>query len=78
MGAYRNYGGIYGGDTNIRIAFMIVACASFSGLDIVYSDDNKTLLGRSAIKSYQHINLKENYRTPNFLKYKDLIHKFRD
>jgi hypothetical protein len=57
---------------------MIVACASFHGLDVIYSADNKTLLGKSALKSYKHINLKENYRTPNFLKYEDLLKKFRN
>ncbi|MFH1276693.1 MAG: hypothetical protein ABIH82_06295, partial [Candidatus Woesearchaeota archaeon] len=31
---YRNLGGIYGWDTNIRIDFMIIACASFNGLDV--------------------------------------------
>ncbi|GAH41247.1 unnamed protein product [marine sediment metagenome] len=56
---------------------MIVACAGFHGLDIVYSSDNKTLLGKAALKSYNHINIKENIRTPQFLKYEDLLKKFR-
>jgi hypothetical protein len=75
---YRNLGGIYGWDTSIRIDFMIVACASFHKLDIVYSADNATLLGKHALKSYKHINLKENLRTPNFFKYSDLLRKFRN
>jgi len=75
---YRNFGGIYGWDTNIRVDFMIVACASFHGLDIVYSADNKTLAGKSAIKAYRHINLKESFRTPDFLRYTDLLDKFRN
>jgi len=75
---YRKLGGIYGWDTTIRIDFMIVACASFYGLDVVYSGDNKTLLGKHALKAYKHINLKENYRTPEFLKYEDLLKKFRN
>jgi len=75
---YRNLGGIYGWDTSIRIDFMIVACASFYGLDIIYSADNKTLLGKHALKSYKHINLKENLRTPNLLEYSDLLKKFRN
>ena len=74
---YRNSGGIYGWDTSIRIDFMIVACASFHGLDVVYSDDNKTLLGKPALKAYKHINLKENLRTPSFLTYTDLLNKLR-
>lgn len=74
---YKNFGGVYGWDTNIRIDFMIIACASFHGLDIVYSADNKTMLNKKALKSYEHINMKENLRTPSFLKYEDLLKKFR-
>ena len=74
---YRSLGGIYGWDTSIKVDFMIVACASFHGLDVVYSGDNRTLLGKHALKAYKHINLKENLRTPNFLKYEDLLQKLR-
>lgn len=74
---YRNLGGTYGWDTSIRIDFTIVACASFHGLDIVYSADKKTMLGKKAKKAYQHINIHENLRTPYFLEYSDLIHKFK-
>ena len=74
---YRNLDGTYGWDTNIQVDFMIVACASFHGLDIVYSDDQKTMLGKAAIKAYLHININENLRTPYFLKYEDLLIKFR-
>lgn len=75
---YRNFGGIYGWETNIRIDFMIVACASINGLDIVYSEDRRTLGGKAALKSYKHINLKENLRTPNLYSYSDLIFKYRN
>ena len=74
---YRNLGGTYGWDTNIRVDFMIVAGGSFHGLDIVYSDDQRTMLGKDAMKAYQHINLNEKLRTPNFLKYADLLNQFR-
>jgi len=57
---------------------MIVACASFYSLDIIYSEDNKTLIGKTALKAYNHINIKENLRTPGFLKYNDLVNKFRE
>lgn len=77
FGHYRNLGGTYGWDTNIKIDFMIVACASFYGLDIVYSDDQRTMLGKDALKAYHHININEKLRTPNFLKYKDLLEQFR-
>lgn len=74
---YRNLGGTYGWDTNIKIDFMIVACASSYGLDLVYSDDQRTMLGKDAMKAYQHININERLRTPNFLKYADLLKQFR-
>ncbi|NQU78163.1 hypothetical protein HQ545_00170 [Candidatus Woesearchaeota archaeon] len=75
---YRKEGGIYGWDTSVRIDFIIVACASMNGLDIVYSADNKTLLGKPALKAYKHINLKESLRTPDLLAYSDLLKKFRN
>ena len=76
---YKNLGGgVYGWDTNIRVDFMIIACASFHGLDIVYSCDNKTMLNKKAKKAYEHINIKENLRSPYFLKYEDLLKKFRN
>jgi hypothetical protein len=74
---YRNLGGTYGWQTNIRVDFMIVACASFHGLDIIYSSDERTMLGKTALKAYKHINIKENRRTPDFLKYQLLLKKFR-
>ncbi|MBS3115375.1 hypothetical protein J4482_01965 [Candidatus Woesearchaeota archaeon] len=75
---YRNLGGIYNWNTSISVDFMIVACASFNGLDIVYSGDDRTMLAKNAIKSYNHINIKENLRTPGFLGYEDLINKYRN
>ncbi len=74
---YRNLGGTYGWDTNIQVDFTIVACASSYGLDVVYSDDQRTMLGKEAMKAYQHININERLRTPNFLKYADLLKQFR-
>ena len=70
---YRNYGGIYNWETNIRIDFMIVACASIHGLDIVYSSDSKTLISKPALKAYKHVNLKECYRRPDFFTYEELL-----
>ena len=75
---YKELGGIYGWHTNIRVDFMIVACGSVHGLDLVYSNDNKTLLGDKAQEAYDLVNMKENLRTPKFLKYADLLNKFRD
>ena len=71
--AYREFGGIRGWkETNIDVDFTIVACASFYRLDIVISDDQKTLLDKSALKAYKHICIKEGVWHPNFWKYSDL------
>ncbi len=75
---YRHLGGIYNWNTSVRVDFMIVACASFHGLEVIYSGDNKTLMGKMSIKAYNHINIKENLRTPYFLKYEILLKKFRN
>lgn len=56
---------------------MIVACASFHGLDIVFSSDNRTMKGKRAIKAYNYVNMKELLRTPNFLDYTDVLDIFR-
>jgi len=75
---YKREGGTYGWDTSIRIDFMTVACATIESLDLVYSEDKKTLLNKHALKAYNHINMKENLRTPNFLKYDNLLLKLRN
>lgn len=75
---YREQGGTYGWDTNISIDLTIVACASFHGLDIVYSGDNKTLGGKAARKAYRHVNIRESLRTPDLLTYQELLMKLRN
>ena len=75
--AYREFGGIRNWkDTNIDVDFTIVACASFYKLDVVVSDDSKTMLGKAARKAYRHITLKEGMWHPNFWKYSDLRTKY--
>lgn len=73
--AYRNFGGIKNW-TDINVDFTIVACASHYKLDVVVSDDSKTMLSKSAMKAYKHIALKEGLRNPNFWKYSDLKMKY--
>jgi hypothetical protein len=74
---YRKFGGTYGWHTSIKVDFMIIACASINGLDLVCSADNKTLLADKAQEAYDHVNIAKNLRTPKFLKYEDLLKKFR-
>ena len=74
---YREFGGIRNWkESNIDIDFTIVACASFYKLDVVISDDSKTMLSKKARKAYRHITLKEGMWNPNFWKYSDLKTKY--
>jgi len=76
--SYRNFGGIYSWDkTNIDVDFTLVACGSFYKLDLVISDDSKTMFSKPALKSYRHISVKEGRWQPNFWKYSDLKIKFK-
>ena len=75
--SYRVFGGIKNWQkSNINVDFTIVACASFYRLDLVISDDQKTLLSKPALKAYKHICMKENMWHPNFWKYSDLKEKY--
>ena len=76
--AYRHFGGIANWDkTNLDIDFNIVACAAFYKLDIVVSDDSKTMLSKPALKAFKHICIKESYWQPNFWKYSDLRIRYK-
>lgn len=71
--AYREFGGIRNWDkTNIDVDFTIVACAMFYKLDILVSDDSKTMLSKHGLKAFKHISIKEALRQPIFWKYSDL------
>lgn len=61
---------------NIETDFTIVACASMYGLDIVVSDDKRTMFKKRVLKTYKSINKKENLRNPEFWFYKDLKEKY--
>lgn len=75
--AYRHFGGIRSWrDSNIDVDFTIVACAGFYKLDLVVSDDTKTLLSKSAMKAYKRVTIKEGMWLPNFWKYSDLRTKY--
>lgn len=73
--AYRHYNGVYNWNI-VKIDFTIVACAVYYNLDIIYSEDNKTLVSRQALKAYHNVNIKENLRGVTFYTYKDLLLKF--
>lgn len=76
--SYRELGGIRNWEkTNIDVDFMIVACGMFYSLDIVVSDDVKTMLSKIALKAYKHISVKEGLRTPTFYQYSDLKARYK-
>lgn len=60
------------GKKKIRNDFIIVACASCKGFDIIVSDDEKTMKNPKARDAYDTVNLRNNLRTPNFISYEKL------
>ncbi len=69
---YRQVGGHRPKD-KIFNDFLIIACASLHGLDIVVSEDNKTMFNGEAINAYKIVNNLRKYRMPEFVSYE----KFR-
>lgn len=49
--------------------FCVVACATIHQIDIVVSEDNKSMLVENALRAYDIVNLKEKRRTPQFFGY---------
>ena len=49
--------------------FLIVAVASLKDLDIVCTDDKKTMSSEDAIKAYKNVNERNGLRTPQFIPY---------
>ncbi len=76
--SYREFGGIKNWDkSSIGIDFMVVACASLYKLDLVISDDSKTLLNKEAIKAYRYVCVREARWQPNFWRYSDLRRRYK-
>lgn len=74
---YRHNGGIRDWKkTNINVDFTIVACATFYKLDLVVSDDSRTLMSKPALKAFKQICVKEGRWQPNFWTYSDLKMKY--
>lgn len=68
---YQKQGGILN-KTHIINDLKIVACASVKEMDIICSNDKKTLNSDHLTKIYNQVNLKENIRTPQFIDYEAL------
>lgn len=69
---YRQVGGHRSKD-KIFNDFLIIACASLHELDIVVSEDNKTMFSNEATSAYKIVNNLRKYRMPEFISYE----KFR-
>ncbi len=74
--AYRSFGGIKS-EKDIQNDFLIVACASLNGLDIVVSEDDKTMASKPAKKAYSLVNGLQKLTTPEFIKFEDFKEKLR-
>ncbi|MDD4877698.1 MAG: hypothetical protein PHO02_01525 [Candidatus Nanoarchaeia archaeon] len=68
---YKKQGGNLGQKSIIN-DLKISACAALKGIDILYSEDNKSLKSVNALAAYNIVNLKHNLRTPNFIGYSTL------
>lgn len=68
--AYRKFGGLKPKGDIIN-DFKIIATASINKLDIVYSEDNKTMLSEESVKSYELVNSIKKLETPKFKSYEE-------
>lgn len=68
--AYKEFGGIRSKE-DVRNDLIIVSAASLNNLDIVVSNDEKTMLAENAVRAYALINSVINKRTPKFISYPD-------
>jgi len=57
--------------------FVIVACASIHNIDILVSNDNKTMLSVESKKAYSSVNEIKNLRTPNFIDFEEFKNLLR-
>lgn len=50
----------------LKADFLIVACASIHGLDVLVSNDERTMFSKKAVEAYQKTNEENGLRTPKF------------
>lgn len=74
--AYRAAGGNISKDSIIN-DFIIVASASFNGLDLVVSEDSRSMMSDAAKNGYEIVNNLENLRTPNFIRFENFLKEIR-
>lgn len=66
--AYREFGG-FKPKNEISDDFIIVSCASLNNLDIVVSNDEKSMLAENALRAYNLVNSVIGKKTPKFISY---------
>ena len=66
--AYREFGGSKT-KNEIISDFIIVSCASMDNLDVVVSNDERSMLTENAIRAYNLINSVVSKKTPKFISY---------
>jgi len=74
--AYREFGGSKSKEELID-DFTIVACASLNNLDIVISEDKKSMLGEKAKKAYKLVNELMKLNNPEFMQYSEFKNYLR-
>lgn len=62
-----NYSGTHSFQ-ELKNDFLIIATASLHNVDIVVSNDEKTMTSQKAVESYKTVNARFELRTPNFIK----------
>ncbi len=72
---YRKIGGIRPWHA-ISEDFRIVANACIHGMDIIVSEDFRTMTSTKAVEAYKRIALECNLRIPNFLEYKYIKNRY--
>ena len=68
--AYKKLGG-FKARAEIINDFMIVATATINKLEVVYSEDSKTMLSEDSVKSYELVNSIKKLGTPKFKSYEE-------
>lgn len=68
--AYKKFGGIKIKE-EILNDFIIVSTAAVNNLDVVYSEDNKTMLSKEAINCYELVNEIKKLKMPKFKSYEE-------
>lgn len=64
----------------LRVDFLIVACASIKNIDILYSGDRESMSrdskwSKTCTEAYKNVNIKHDFRLPTFWKYCELKRK---